>query len=394
MSSDDVSEEEPPAARAKLSQPDLLKSPPAYHQDFVNKIEHIKYKDLYNKRIKMRSHKFIDLQLLKIITSKQKGQDKGSFRARYSSKPQKEQFLYSRMFLCRIIDQNSVQDSETCVYLVEGAKDNRTLWTHTTTARDDGTICPGTLFRVTHIQNIDYQIGNVDCIVTTCPVLVLKRPANLIAVPIKKTIEPDHTFAFCLKNQKVIAYDVTPVNTSCNGLFCDKQNAYELRTSGKCGCYQQQHGRAKMAICVNLSIENAEKEEQCAAEYFSSTQFSKYFLKGNFPSSIGEHEFIFNSNSYKVSDALFKCTKYVNDNEGWTVVGWYRLGRVTDKMMAGVVEEEDTRTIGTEVNCHIVSIYPSKQGFETESSGFASALELLKYDASQLYHEAVVPGDA
>ena len=93
-----------------------------------------------------------------------------------------------------------------------------------------------------------------------------------------------------------------------------------------------------------------------------------------------------------MSEALFKCTEYINAHEGWTVVGWYRLGRVTDKMMVGVGEDEETTAVGTDVTCHIVSIYPSMNNFE--GSDDEKELDKLKYDASQLYHEAPASNSA
>ena len=71
-----------------------------------------------------------------------------------------------------------------------------------------------------------------------------------------------------------------------------------------------------------------------------------------------------------ISDKLYNLSDYVNSHGGWTVIGWYRLGMVTDKALADENQTTfrdqhvvDTQVEAGETKFHIVSLYPTNASF-------------------------------
>ena len=85
-------------------------------------------------------------------------------------------------------------------------------------------------------------------------------------------------------------------------------------------------------------------------ENFSSVKFSKLYLKGSIP-----HDVLFSQvDETKPMRAMRHCInnviKVVNDNGGWTVVGWYKKGTMND---VGV-QDETVQVESSEIAYHAV----------------------------------------
>ena len=66
--------------------------------------------------------------------------------------------------------------------------------------------------------------------------------------------------------------------------------------------------------------------------------------------------------------------KLINDNGGFTVIGWYKRGEINDIS----TDESQNEVESSEVGHHIVSVYPSRpnvvnsQALKNENFDFAS----------------------
>lgn len=349
--------------RTRLQQPDPLIPPDSYQVEFFRGLQHISIQDLMKDKLKIRNMQFkcLDLQLLKIIVSKP--DDK---QGRYSYRRNEKQtagFQYSRMFLCRVLDMNSPTSSRECVYLVETAHENRDLWCLDIASRDCGVICPGSFFRIFDIQQARYNIGNVPCLVSNGQAIVLKTPVEVPEVAIRSNIQANYSNAFTLNNCKLGLFRVTPWDTKCGGYFCDKQGAWQ-NPNPKCGCYGTPKGRSNMVLCLQLDVcDPITNDVIVEEEHYSSQQFSKYYSIGEFKPDTNKREFSMSSEFRQLESAMHNCIDHVNDNDGWTVFGWYRKGQIDDKILTGM--EDDTAKMEGNVTAHVVSIIPDKCRFSS-----------------------------
>ena len=90
---------------------------------------------------------------------------------------------------------------------------------------------------------------------------------------------------------------------------------------------------------------------------------------------------------FDIEDAIGKVVELVNDNGGWTVIGWYKRGVITDKSLlevppSNVVSSEVT---AGQINYHIIQLLPSNKSFMDEGSNLNLQLNEKKYDTSQMY---------
>ena len=122
------------------------------HVGFFNRFEEINISDLetsYAIRLRL-NFKYIDLQLIRIITSSQNGANiysnrRGGSGARNINSSQTR---FSRLFLFRTFSPNNPQDSTKLVYMMEARNENVKLWNKNTQHRDNGTISIGCFIRV------------------------------------------------------------------------------------------------------------------------------------------------------------------------------------------------------------------------------------------------------
>lgn len=303
--------------------------------------------------------KCLDLQLLKVIVSKP--DDK---QGRYSYRRHDKQtagFQYSRMFLCRVLDMNLPTSSQQCVYLVETAHENRDLWCLDIACRDSGVICPCSFFHIFDIQAAKYNIGNVPCLVSNGQAIVLKPPVEFPVVAIRSNVQANNSLAFTLNNCKLNLYHVTPWDTHCGGYFCDKQRVWH-NNNPKCGCYGTPKGRSNMVLCLQLDVCDSVTDDIIVEEeHCSSQQFAKYYSIGEFKPDANKREFSMCSEFRLLETAMHNCIDHGNDNDGWTVFGWYRKGQIDDKILTGM--EDDTNKMEGPVTAHVVSIIPTNANF-------------------------------
>ena len=120
---------------------------------------------------------------------------------------------------------------------------------------------------------------------------------------------------------------------------------------------------------------------------FASNKFSLFYFKQRLPSTVTVNALTMSQEYFDIEDAIGKVVELVNDNGGWTVIGWYKRGVITDKSLlevppSNVVSSEVT---AGQINYHIIQLLPSKKSFMDEGSNLNLQLNEKKYDTSRMY---------
>ena len=89
---------------------------------------------------------------------------------------------------------------------------------------------------------------------------------------------------------------------------------------------------------------------------------------------------------FDIEEAIADVIGFVNENGGWTVIGWYKRGVITDKSL---LEVPPSNVVSTEVasgliNYHIVQLLPTKKEFVQKDQDLYLQLHQKKYDTSQM----------
>ena len=87
---------------------------------------------------------------------------------------------------------------------------------------------------------------------------------------------------------------------------------------------------------------------------FSSLRFSQLYLSTLFPPTSRINVF---EKKIEICDgieeSIDKVIEYINDSNGFTVIGWYKRGRINDQNSS---DETDDRIEAGKISYHIVSL--------------------------------------
>ena len=276
-----------------------------------------------------------------------------SYKNKKSGQTWKNSSTYQRLFL--LLD---IEDEDSAVYyLIQSSTQHANLWNFNRSIRDDGEISIGTSVCILNPKPIKNFLANdVPIIETDHPLVTLMPDAieRLVAFP--DSLRANVTRGFRVQGATLELYTFACVPGMCSGYFCDRQRVKELNTIKKgCGCYQT--GR-NSSIVLKFDMQASYNEKCLDITDFSSVKFQEIFISGAIPVSCGVETFGVTTENY---NELFDCVEeiidFVNDNGGWTLLGWSKRGHINDDS----AESSDREKIeSAEVTHHVVRIYPTK----------------------------------
>ena len=100
---------------------------------------------------------------------------------------------------------------------------------------------------------------------------------------------------------------------------------------------------------------------------FSSINFSNIFMKSSFSVSVRFNILDYTPVYYRLVDCIDNVVDHINDNGGFTVIGWYKRGGINDISN----DESENQVESSEIGFHIVSIYPTNSAL-LQSPGLKS----------------------
>jgi hypothetical protein len=135
---------------------------------------------------------------------------------------------------------------------------------------------------------------------------------------------------FCYHNCRLQMKNSNFETAACNGSLCDRQASVKDITKFRCGCFHSDNAMSGKVVTMNLTI-------PCSASFhvnghycvkgFRSLATSKLFVKESSWSKIDIHKKVQRS---ALREAVKRINEYVSNRGGWTIIGWWRVGNVSD----------------------------------------------------------------
>jgi hypothetical protein len=335
--------------------------------------------------------KYLLVQLLRIISPSQ-NQKANIYSNRRRNGTINQEVTFSRLFLCRIHpDEGMITDHSRLIYLMQARNSNSYLFDDNKEWRDNGTFSIGTFFRILAPLPIENNMnGDIPLVKTQLPIIIMKSPSVIPHTAINNAIQGNNALAFVYNSVDLKVIRTTPLHTTCGGYMCDRQRVSDWNGVRGCGCFDMSN------FCSNLAFEHslnfATDGGLISHSNFSSTKFSLLYLNHHLPGSIKVSAIRMSSKNnvfFDIEDAMENVVDHVNDNGGWTIIGWYKRGIITDKSLiaSGVTtnaNNENEEIEAGQLTHHIVQIIPTDRSFLNETSINGRALLRLKYDVSNL----------
>ena len=357
-------------------------------QRYLNSLSEISVHELLadNTDIEDLDGRYVTLQLLRIITQNANANAvvKNRFNKGYNNR-QTQNVQYSRLYLCRVVSDYPSENSSV-MYVMQNKDDNVKLWRRYTDLRDSGYLTIGSIFRMVHPQPIDKEIGGIPLLVAEASAIVNIPPKSLRTCPINRSIAGDQCLAYTLNNKEIRVLSFNVVETGCGGYFCDKQRAHELKAKtdikNTCGCFAVLSQRSGIAVSHSIKVLKADDENPIRHQHFSSTKFQRLYMNGTLQGNCKEQTFDGTDVVLDLKASIKDVVKFINENGGFTILGWYRRGIITDKLMAGITEE--TYTTEGDITFHIVSISPTNKNLLDPTHTLGVALRARQFSVNSL----------
>lgn len=305
------------------------------HAKMFQKTEPVTLHNLLSEDIRRIDRKGrIDLMLQRVVANGKQNSNNYQIRT-YNARGAKRNESttnYSRLFLFSVFSGN---ERGSLVYMMEAKNTNEKLWKRNVCHRDDGTISIGTIIRVMHPLPIEKILPDgIPCLTTRFPAIVMKPPPIFPEAHIDMSVTGGRSMAFALTNCEVEVLSTVPEETGCSGHFCDKQRIHEIVQYGQgCGCYSFVNRRSNIVLDHSIKISHPSLDDAIVVENFSSTRFSNLYLSGPFSTTTRAETLLLSDTFYDIEEAVDRAIKYINDNGGFTVIGWYKRGQINDRSM-------------------------------------------------------------
>lgn len=335
--------------------------------------------------------KYIDLVLLRIINpSNDVG---GNMTAVYKrvKTGQSAPVKYKRLYLFKIHSNKFLEDSNRVVYMFVTKSCNIHLWGHNIHNRDNGNISIGSFMRLISPSPIEkYMSRDIPVLETRNPLILLKTPDEMLPMPMNKTISGNASSAFVCVGCQVNSWQQNVLSTSCSGKMCDRQRIKDWNAIKGCGCYGMLSNGT--SLVVEHSIEVTCGDEVFRMPEFTSLKFNKLFMVGDFPFASKLAKFQMTEAFFDLTVSMDKCIDLINANGGFTVIGWYRRGEISDQSMVQVNDVETTgvgqkrqvdKYDNSDISYHFVHMKPTNSSFMDISHKLYTDLLSMKYNVSK-----------
>ena len=330
--------------------------------------------------------KYLDLQIMRIIIPTNKEPARFYHGRRNSNQTA---ITFTRLFLMRVVTDTIREDHMKVAYVMEARNMNQNLFQNVLQYRDNGAITVGSVLRYASPQPITtYMRNDIPMLNSNTSAVVLRAPRSFLPIPTRGIIEANKTEAFVINRAQLDVFTTTPVSTTCRGKLCDKQRVSDwndIKNKG-CGCYQTHANGSSMAIMHAVRVTNARTEQTYSDNQFSSTNFTNLYMTGSIPPSASSTvlDNAHHEQGIRLIDCMKGCVQYINNNGGFTVIGWYKRGLIDDKSLISLNNGENEQVQSGVISHHIVSSMPSERGFLERRSRLHTTLTTRKFNVNNM----------
>ena len=221
---------------------------------------------------------------------------------------------------------------------------------------------PGGIFIVERPPYAEKMWNGNKVLTITDPVKMARLKIDCLAPtfrPMDDPTLPQH--AFLMHGVFVYVVQMKWSNTSCYGLLCDALGT--VCDKKRCACYDSAEATGQTVLNVDLMLvfPNGVKERKVLT--FTSKKFtSLLFISGRVPVNLKSSQV---RHSIKAETAVINKVKafikYVNENGGWTTLGWSKRGQQADQAEK---KDENVRkastTASSNVTFHLTLLQPTE----------------------------------
>ena len=114
-------------------------------------------------------------------------------------------------------------------------------------------------------------------------------------------------------------------------------------------------------------------------------------MNGDIPGSCKLYHLQLTDAFHDMLECVDRCMTYINDNDGFTIVGWYKREKINDKSLTSQHKntsvyvapiKPDAQCDSGELSYHIVQIIPNNRDFLGSSIVLGAELSEIKFDVS------------
>ena len=193
---------------------------------------------------------------------------------------------------------------------------------------------------------------------TDRPLVFLTAP-EIPERPLHQEKAQEDLLFFVLKNKTVQirkSSSVTPIETACNGKACDRLQAAK-NPKAVCGCWSQSSRSdttAKNTVLKFTFYFRDSDDRILEVEDFTSLKWSKLlFSKGQI---LAERDELLKHNVFQELQVTFRrIITHVNNNGGWTIVGWFKRAEVKDEDK----ELTEDNVLRENIKINVSHLYPT-----------------------------------
>ncbi|CAB9530990.1 hypothetical protein SEMRO_3168_G344680.1 [Seminavis robusta] len=216
-------------------------------------------------------------------------------------------------------------------------------------------------------------VGARFAILSPKPVGILKNGASLIQtgrpfemlsgppIPMKPyephKVKREMTF-FVLKQTEIKRQKLgmpVAINTLCSAETCDRIKA-GTNVAAQCACFAQysRNGSTARNVCIKLDFSFQSNGERVSIDNFTSLRTSR-LLFDNETISVDCQTLHHNNIATEIAKTWKKIVKHVNENGGWTIMGWFvrAIKNEEDK------QENDEDAMHESIKTNITYLYPT-----------------------------------
>ena len=345
--------------------------------------------------------KFLDVQILRWITS---AQANANIYSRRKTAVNNNQVKFTRLIMAKIIFTGvHEEENSRVVYLMEARNQNKNLWSKNVNQRDNGAISVGSIIRIPCPMPVEnYMRGDIPLIVSHQPAILLKFPRIMRPIAMNQEIEANTSLAFVYNEARVDLHFTAVVKTTCTGNLCDRQRISDWNGVKGCGCYGMSPNSSSLALIHAITITSS-TGQVLKMDEFSSRKFSSLYLTEAIPGSVKLYMLQLTEGYLNMLSAANNCIDFINNNGGFTVIGWYKRGVINDKSLLasrtlsnigisgsgnGTNNEENTQVDAGEISYHIVHLTPTNRDLLVPESILGAGLKEMKYDVRQIENTA------
>ena len=184
--------------------------------------------------------------------------------------------------------------------------------------------------------------------------------------------------AFLLQhNSTVMIHTATPIPSMCNGIFCDRQGKNVVANA--CGCYHTSRF-VGIAFVVSYDLEfchhpAARPERVSRAASWETTKL----LFRTLPEGQATPFALLEQHARSIRQVARQICEFVNNNGGWTIIGWSRQGTQVD---ASSLNNTDSTVMSQSKGIHIVTLKPTT----AQTADF----QHLQFDAALAFQQGIL----